>query len=361
MNSKNVSYTEYIKVDEITSLQSPESQKAGQPVHDEMLFIIVHQVYELWFKQILTELKSVQTLFSSPTLDDKHFGVICQRLERVTKIQQLLLDQVGVLETMTPMDFLDFRDHLYPASGFQSYQFRLTENILGLDPSARLKYENQSYLNRLSPQHQNQVKTEADLPSIFELVERWLERTPFLKTQDFDFWAQYFSSVDSMLQKDFDLINQNPHLNAQAKEMQLKSFEKTKDSFNLIRSSQKLGELKEQGQWRLSHKATQAALFILLYRHQPALQLPYKLISLLCDIDENFTAWRYRHAQMALKMIGTKIGTGGSSGYEYLELAAKKHKIYFDFSRLATFLIPTQHLPKLPQSLEKKLTFSYGT
>jgi tryptophan 2,3-dioxygenase len=354
-----INYTDYIQVDQLIDLQKPESEKHGKPVHDETLFIVVHQVYELWFKQILHELKSLQEIFRQPKLKDESLGVVAQRLERITKIQNLLLDQVSVLETMTPMDFLDFRNYLYPASGFQSFQFRLTENLLGLDPKVRLKYENQNYLKRLSEKHQRIVEQEATLPSIFILIESWLERTPFLQKGKYNFWNEYFTGVDKMLSSDFKLINENPHLNEKSKEAQLASFNKTKESFNLVRDPKHLEAAQVKSEWRLSFKATQAALFVFLYREQPALQLPFKILSLLVEIDENFTAWRHRHALMALKMIGTKIGTGGSSGFEYLQQAANAHRVFFDFSRLATFLIPKTYLPILPTEILESLGFQY--
>jgi tryptophan 2,3-dioxygenase len=360
-NEKSVNYSDYIQVDRLISSQTLESEKHGQPAHDEMLFIIVHQVYELWFKQILHELQSIQNHFQKPIVEDELLGLATQRLERITRIQGLLLNQISVLETMTPMDFLDFRDYLFPASGFQSFQFRMTENILGLDPKIRLKYENQSYLNRLDPKHRTLVEEASKIPSIFILLEKWLERTPFLKTTHFDFWSSYFESVDKMLSQEKKLVEKNPYLNDEARAAQFKGLEKTKSSFEILKTESHLKSAQESGEWRLSFKATQAALFICLYRDQPALQLPYRLLSLLMEIDENLTAWRNRHAQMALKMIGTKIGTGGSSGFDYLQMASKTHKIFFDLSRLATFLLPKKYLPELPKELRNKLAFHYFT
>ncbi len=118
--------------------------------------------------------------------------------------------------------------------------------------------------------------------------------------------------------------------------------------------------MQENGKKRLSHKATKAALFILLYRDFPALQLPHKILSLLIDIDEGFTNWRQRHALMAQRMIGTKIGTGGSSGHRYLRAAAEKHKIYSDLLDLSTYLLPRSALPCLPDVVTKKLRFAYS-
>lgn len=354
-----VDYSGYLSLEKLLSIQNPESRKAGREAHDEMLFIIVHQTYELWFAQILHELNSVRGHFQAPKLEDQALGPCVARLDRITKIQKLMLEQVGVLETMTPMDFLDFRDLLYPASGFQSFQFRMIENRLGLQADKRVRFDHDSYLARLTPSERIQAETAEKEASLFNLIEGWLERTPFLQMKDFSFWQSYRATVDKMLADDQDSIQKNPLFTEEGRKAQLEQLAKTRGSFDVLHDEAKMKEAILDGRWRLSHKATLAALFIFLYRDEPALQLPYKLLSLMSDIDEGFTAWRARHAQMALRMIGTKIGTGGSSGAEYLSKSAATHRIFHDLTRLATFLIPRRHLPKLPDEVKNKLAFQY--
>jgi tryptophan 2,3-dioxygenase len=119
-----LTYGDYLKLPEVLSLQHLLSDP---PVHDELLFIVVHQAYELWFKQLLFELESVRDrLFAGDTERARHF------LTRIHAIERVLIEHIEVLETMSPLDFLDFRDHLAPASGFQSAQFREVEFISGL-------------------------------------------------------------------------------------------------------------------------------------------------------------------------------------------------------------------------------------
>ena len=119
-----LTYGEYLRVPELLGLQRLRSDP---PVHDELLFIVVHQAYELWFKQLLFELESVRDrLFDGDTERARHF------LERVHAIERVLIEHIEVLETMSPLDFLAFRDHLAPASGFQSAQFRELEFVSGL-------------------------------------------------------------------------------------------------------------------------------------------------------------------------------------------------------------------------------------
>ena len=125
-------YWDYLHLDYLLSAQNPKSAEAGHPQHDEHLFICVHQTAELWFKQILVELDAVMAVMGLPVVDERDLGTALARLERINQIVKLLTVHLDVLETMTPLDFMDFRGFLMPASGFQSVQFRLIENRFGL-------------------------------------------------------------------------------------------------------------------------------------------------------------------------------------------------------------------------------------
>ncbi len=353
-------YADYLKLSELLSCQRPKSDEYGHPAHDEMLFVIVHQAYELWFKQILHEMGSVIHLFEKDRVDERNMGIAVSRLARITEIQKVLVDQLRILETMTPLDFLDFRDFLMPASGFQSFQFRLIENRLGLKQTHRMYFEQAPYYSRLSAEHRDMLKASENDLSLFELVEKWLERTPFLELGDFNFWEVYARAVRSMLAQDRLAINANPTLTAQSKEGQLDQLAKTEMNFEALIDPEKHEQLRREGVRRLSHRATEAALLICLYRDQPILQMPFRLITALIDIDELFTTWRYRHSLMVHRMIGTKIGTGGSSGHQYLRATTERHKVFVDLFNLSTFLIPRSALPALPRELERNLGFYYG-
>ena len=119
MTDKKLSYGSYLQLDRLLDSQTLKSTESGHSVHDEMLFIIIHQVYELWFKQVLHELDSVLDLFDQDSVDESDVSLAVSRLERIIEIQKVLIDQIRVLETMTAMDFLEFRDDLFPSSGFQ--------------------------------------------------------------------------------------------------------------------------------------------------------------------------------------------------------------------------------------------------
>ncbi len=353
-------YADYLQLDKILSAQAPRSAEFGQVAHDEMLFIIVHQVFELWFKQILHELDSVREMFLARYVDEKNIGVAVARLHRIITIQTVMIEQFRILETMTPLDFLAFRDFLAPASGFQSVQFRLIENKLGLRRTNRLDFDRTSYEKRLSDAHQHLVLQSEQEPSLFDLVEKWLERTPFLHFGNFDFWESYKTAVQTMLAQDRQTIEQNPTLSSEEKQRELAQLSRTAENFEALFSEDKHNALIRAGLRRLSYTAFKAALLIMLYRDQPILHLPFCFLTALIDLDELFATWRYRHSIMVQRMIGTKIGTGGSSGYTYLKQTVDGHRIFLDFFNLSTFLIPRSALPALPPEVERELGFYFG-
>lgn len=354
-----VHYHHYLDIDKLLSAQHPKSVEYKKPAHDEMLFIVVHQTYELWFKQILFELDSVLTTFQKPQIEEAEMGRASARLERIVSILKLIIGQVDVLETMTPLDFLDFRDMLYPASGFQSYQWRLIETKLGLRMGDRLAYNQSPFYKSLSESQQTEIQTILSQQSLFDAVEKWLERTPFLQGENFNFWDTYKQAVNNMFQDDINTVNNNPRLSAEDKEKNVKGLNESLKTFDALFDENAFNELRDQGHFRLSYKALHAALLIQLYRDQPILQTPFRIIRALLDIDETMTTWRYRHALMAYRMLGQKIGTGGSSGHKYLADATSKHKIFTDFFNLTTFFIPRSQVPALPKSIADRMNFHY--
>src|SRR6476469_9911701 len=147
--AEGVHYGDYLKLEQILGAQSPESSKVGALAHDEMLFIVIHQAYELWFKQVLHEVESVNEIMARPSINDNSpdLQTVVHRLSRVVTILKVLVHQVDIMETMTPMDFLEFRDLLRPASGFQSWQFKIIEAKLGLEYAER--YGKEYYTSQL--------------------------------------------------------------------------------------------------------------------------------------------------------------------------------------------------------------------
>ncbi len=360
MTRAPIYYGDYLQLDRLLSLQAPESARRGAPVHDEMLFVIVHQAYELWFKQILWELDAVLATFRGASVPEEALGQAVLRLGRIVEIQRILIQQVDVLETMTPLDFLDFRDELFPASGFQSVQFRLIENELGMRRGDRLQINDAPYTSRFTGADAARVEQSEKAPSLFDLIEDWLERTPFLHFGDFDFWREYRRAVDAMLAADRATIRSNPHLTEDEKAKQLAGVESTAAKFADLFAPE-TGQPEAAPGRHFSKRALQAALLINLYRDEPILHLPFQLLALLADIERNFTTWRQRHAQMAMRMIGTRIGTGGTSGSDYLDRAAERHRVFSDLSALSSFFIPRSKLPQLPPDVRNRMGFRFQT
>lgn len=355
----SVHYNTYLRLDEVLSNQILRSEEVGVPAHEEMLFIITHQVYELWFKQINHELRSVIDMFDDGAVNEQNMGVTVGRLSRVGDILELMIQQIGVLETMTPLDFLDFRNYLFPASGFQSFQFREMELLLGLKENNRHTYHNMDYKEVFNDEKKNVLKDLEESMSLFELVNEWLERTPFLQVGDWDFITAYRKSVESMLNKEKDAIMATEILSDKYKKMRVDMLGDTDTYFGSIMSEEHHNKMLAEGTVKLSYKSTVAALLINLYRDEPILQVPFQLLAKLVDVDELLARWRYRHAQMVMRMIGRKVGTGGSSGHKYLHKTAKNHHIFSDLHNVSTLLIPRSELPELPAELKKNLGFYY--
>ena len=224
-----VTYSTYLKVDELLSLQQPRTAEDGNVEHDEMLFIVIHQVYELWFKQILWELDHVMAL-----LDEDDRTRAAHGLHRVLRILKVLVGQLDVLETMTPLEFLSFRDRLEAGSGFQSVQFRELEAVVGVLDAGR-----------------------TDHPRVAERLGRT------------DLWRTLLGHLHRSGHPDVDPED---------------------------------------------HEAVQEML-VGVYRGDTAAA---ELCERFVDLDEGLQEWRYRHVQMVRRTIGTRGGTGGSEGAEYL-------------------------------------------
>jgi tryptophan 2,3-dioxygenase len=269
----HLTYGGYLKVPELLSLQQLLSDP---PQHDEMLFIVIHQVYELWFKQILHELDAV-----IERLDQDQVLGAQRLLHRCMEIQRVLLEQISVLETMTPVDFLAFRDHLTPASGFQSVQFREVEFVSGLKNPAFLEHYQEGTPERRALERRLEERTLADA---------------------FD---------GTLRRRGFQLPDPEP------------PFERDPDS-------------------EVSRQRVQQLLRI--YREpEPHYDL-FLFIESLIQYDELFTRWRLRHVLMVERMIGNKPGTGGSEGASYLRKTAER-KFFPELWELRSYLSPQPDTP----------------
>ena len=326
-------YSDYLQLDKILDAQRPESDRLGMPAHDEMLFIVIHQAYELWFRQLLYETESVIGIFGQPALNDNspELQTIVHRLSRCATILKVLVHQIDVMETMTPMDFLDFRDLLRPASGFQSVQFKLLEARLGL------KYEHRFgqgyYLSQLRPEEADRIKAAEQAPALLQLLNAWLERMPFFdEAAAGSFWSDYRRRYEGGL--------------ADGEKGNLSVFDSVFFGAGEARS--------------LSPGACRSALFIMLYRGYPLLQLPFQVLHQLLEIDEQLSTWRYRHMSMVHRTIGGRVGTGGSTGKDYLAAALDRHHLFREIAALTSFLLQRKSLPELSPEMQRRLGFVGG-
>ncbi|KAJ3587529.1 hypothetical protein NHX12_011126 [Muraenolepis orangiensis] len=354
-------YGDYLQLDKVVGAQVLQSELKGNKIHDEHLFIVTHQAYELWFKQILWELDSVREIFiSGHVRDERNMLKVNTRVHRMVMIFKLLVDQ----------------DYLAPASGFQSLQFRLMENKLGVPQNLRVPYNRRHYRDSFNgPDSELLVATERE-PTLLQLVEAWLERTPGLEEDGFNFWVQLEKNIFRGLEQEKDKIDealcspssggslfssirrlsvlllQEEMTDSEEKEETIAEFVKQKEVFTSLFDEKRHDHLLSKGERRLSYKALQGALMIYFYREEPRFQVPFQLLTSLMDIDALMTKWRYNHVCMVHRMIGSKAGTGGSSGYHYLRsTVSDRYKVFVDLFNLATFLIPRHWIPKLNPSV----------
>ena len=247
-----LSYNKYLRVPDLINLQDCLSD----PVHhDELLFITVHQAYELWFKQILHELDAAIIL-----LGEDRLPAATRAIKRTVDIEKLLVNQIHILESMTPISFLSFRDELNPASGFQSMQFREIEFSSGLkDPRILNEFASDSFAHE-------RLKTRASNPSLADAFYLALERR----------------GLDAPADEGDD------------------------------------DDLKKQRY----EKRTRAILEILTHFEERYEE--FQLSEALLEHDEYFALWRSHHIKMVERMVGAKRGTGGSEGIGYLKTTLDK-------------------------------------
>lgn len=341
-------YSNYLGLDKILDSQHPVSARHGVEAHDEMLFIITHQAYEVWFKQIIYELDSIIALLSQDEIDDNSgdMGVIVRRARRIVEIWKLLIQQIDILETMSSVDFLEFRNFLIPASGFQSVQFKLIEAKIGLRIERRHggEYYKRTGDGGLSREDYERICAVESQPTVKERLIHWLERMPFLVPEYWGrgftprrFWAVYRKKFLASLNK-------------------FESAPERREDFNRI--------FLREGNGDFSPAAMRSALFIMLYRDYPIFQLPYQLLTALLDIDEQTSIWRYRHLMMLGRLIGLRVGTGGinregKNREGYLEGALRHNRVLWELSDLSTYFIERRNLPPVPVSVIRELGFRH--
>ena len=221
-------------------------------------------MHELWFKQIIFEIDSIREIFKYKTMDERNTLKIVQRLNRVLLILKLVTDQIPILETMTPQDFLAFRDYLSPASGFQSWQFRKIEIKLGLRTHDRLGKSAATLQEMLKKEHRTILFETEEEDSLSFLIQKWLERTPGLEEDNFSFLEHYKSAVYTKIESDKNQIELET--DQLRKDNMSTSIKKTMDTFSDIFDVEAFDILHKNGQRKFSHRALIGALMINVYR-----------------------------------------------------------------------------------------------
>ena len=243
----SVHYINYLALDKVLDSQNPLSGDGKEAAHEEMLFIIIHQTYELWFKQILHEVESAMELFRKDEINEGSVGIVVGRMERVNIIMTTLINQLDILETMTSLNFLDFRHHLSPASGFQSHQFRKLEVMLGLKIKKRHQFGGCPYHAQFEGDKKEEILELEEETSLFSLVEKWLERIPFLNMEGFDFTQKYEEAVNAMLEKEISTISNSPILTEQDREIRIRMIEENRKYFERVLDEKEHNKAMEEG------------------------------------------------------------------------------------------------------------------
>jgi tryptophan 2,3-dioxygenase len=248
----SLDYQNYLKVNELLDLQRPRSKP---PHHDEMLFIIIHQAYELWFKLLIHEIENtIRYLNEGNFARARHFAA------RIVDVMKLLIRQIHLLESMQPIEFLAFRDHLKPASGFQSVQFREIEFLLGMKNPAYLRFFD------AAPSSKARLEKRLEQPDLGVAFVRAL-RNKGIKIDE----------------KDVTASHNDPEATVRVAQALTPIYGNPEKDFTL-----------------------------------------YQLCEKLLEMDEHFQLWRQHHVTVVERIIGTKIGTGGSSGVPYLRSTTPK-------------------------------------
>jgi len=362
---EGLNYNDYLGLDKLLTSQHPQSEICGKEAPDELLFIITHQVFELWFKMVIRDLDNVLHIFAGDVVPNVEMMAAVRKLQRIIKIMAVVVQQFDILETMTALDFLEFRPLLGTSSGFQSLQFRLIEIKLGLQDDDRVGYGNKPYSAALKKDQQVISKKASESLNLFMALEGWLERCPFLhieynedkEEQVYDFWESYEKAVEFWMEEERTKISAST-ASEQLKEKRIKEHvDGTLTIFKNILDHETYEKNRKMGRVKFTHKAFKAAMMILLYRNQPIFQMPFQFLESVMEVDARLVSWRHRHALMVQRMIGVKMGTGGSSGFHYLACTATRHRVFRDLFGMSSYMIPKHCIPTLPNVIHQRTDF----
>ncbi len=359
MRRTPTTYWDYIKVEELLSLQAGLGQSDGELENDEVLFITVHQIDELWFKLIIRELVAMRNLFAAERVPEQSLSAAVRGIRRVALLMHNVAGHFELMESMTTRDYLAFRDKLSPASGFQSAQLREVEILLGLGADERiaLGHEN-SYLDALKDADGNATaaservrKRLEDTPSIKDAIDAWLYRTPIRGSRPEDDGDE--AAVDAFIEDYLAAqVGQSESTEADAVEMakNVEDEARLHNRYAKERASARTfltaGDV-EESERRKVRRIRAALVFIESYRELPLLAWPREIVDGIVALEQAMLIFRQRHARMVERVIGRRTGTGGSAGVDYLDQTALKYRVFSDVWAVRTMLLRRAVLPPL--------------
>ena len=353
MNSRRVTYWDYLKLEKLLTLQDGLEDDYEQISPDESHFIIVHQVFELWFKQIIKELRYVTDTMSQSPVPEEVIPDVVHHVQRIRMILEIAAQHFEIVEALSPQDFLVFRNKLGTASGFQSVQMRIIEQLIGLkyeDRASRGNSDPITYLLRVLQSKdggnlQKQLEDAMNSTTLADAITDWLARTPILlkdseseePNQMDEFANAYLESLRSSYEAQLAVLRKDEEDVAKAKEQVEKNLKQAEDFIFALGQSENREKIK---------KARIALLFIESYPGLPLLSWPRALIDAVVNMEKQFLVFRFKHARMVERIIGRRLGTGGSAGVDYLD-STTSYRVFKDFWAVRTMLLPQEQLPKL--------------
>lgn len=355
-------YWDYIKVEELLALQSGLETDDESLANEEVLFVVVHQIYELWFKIVLRELTSARDLFTAEVVAEQELSGVVERLRRIAAIFDVASRHFAVVETIGTRAYLSFRDKLMPASGFQSAQLRQIEIMFGLEEDTRVPLGPKgSHLAALhspgggaSPALARVERTLADTPNFREALDGWLARTPIDATRGADGDAE--SDVDGFVARYLEahagVVGASRDHAQSVAEAASRDVEGERARLAGVYERERAGVeaflRPEHDPARPDRARVRAAIvFLESYRELPLLAWPREVLAAVIEVEQAFVMFRQRHARMVERVIGRRTGTGGSAGVEYLDRTALEYRIFDDLWAVRTLLLPEAATPPL--------------
>ncbi|MCA8953555.1 MAG: tryptophan 2,3-dioxygenase [Planctomycetes bacterium] len=352
-------YWNYIRVEQLLGLQQGTAKSDRDLGDDEVRFIVIHQIDELWFKVVLRELAAARDLFAPQHVSDDAVAAAVQRLRRVTICFELATQNFRLMETMSTQDYLTFRDKLHPASGFQSAQMREIEILLGLADDQRLPLGNEtSYFDALRNADGSdstallQVRArQRDLPTLKQAVDTWLHRTPIDGSQPDDpndaavverFVERYLSGHATLHDR---AIEHAVAMQVQGAGDEEALRRRYGAQLAAAQRHMRAEDVEDPKRRAFVRRLRAAILFVDSNRRLPLLSWPGQVIDTLVECEQAMLIFRQRHARMVERVIGRRIGTGGSDGVAYLDETALRYRVFTEIWSARTLLLPPDLAP----------------